>query len=139
MSRRLAREIAFKTLFQYDVGHNEEEPALSSLLDESGLNNDYAAFARELVSGTIAHQAEIDQSISPYLQHWEMDRLAAVDRSILRLATYELLFRDDIPTAVSINEALDLSKAFNSDEAAKFLNGVLDKLAHDRLATKGDA
>jgi N utilization substance protein B len=131
MSRRLAREIAFKTLFQQDIGKNELEPAMTELLAESGLGADHARFARQLASGVLEHEAALDEILSQHLVNWEMSRLAAVDRNVLRLAAYELLYCDDIPVAVSINEALELSKAFNTDESAKFLNGVLDKLARE--------
>ncbi|HHU30714.1 MAG: transcription antitermination factor NusB [Bacillota bacterium] len=131
MSRRLAREIAFKTLFQLDLGKNEIEPTLSGLLAESGISRENAVFARELVNGTAEALAEIDRAISQYLQKWQLERLAAADRNILRLAAYELLYRPDIPAVVSINEALELGKLYHSEEAAKFLNGVLDKLARD--------
>ncbi|HZK25859.1 MAG TPA: transcription antitermination factor NusB [Oscillospiraceae bacterium] len=136
MSRRAAREVAFKTLFQYEQGKNSIEPSLSELLTESGLNPQSALFARELVNGTVDKQEEIDQTISPYLQNWQLERLAAVDRSVLRLAAFELLYREDIPPAVSINEALELCKAYSGEESAKFLNGVLDKLAHTKGGSK---
>ncbi|MBS3898061.1 MAG: transcription antitermination factor NusB [Dethiobacter sp.] len=139
MSRRLAREIAFKALFQEDVGKNCLEPVFTELLTESGLSGDHALFARQLAEGTLLHLAEIDNILAKYLVNWEFGRLAAVDRSVLRLATYELLYCADIPTAVSINEALELSKLFNSDESAKFLNGVLDKLARDQEGGKEES
>lgn len=136
MSRRVAREIAFKTLFQYDQGKNEAEPFLTSLLAESGLNSNQAAFARELALGAIAKLEELDEIIRPYLQNWQLERLPAVDKNILRLAVYELIYRADIPIAVTINEALELCKIYHDEEAAKFLNGVLDKLARGRAAAK---
>ncbi|MFW0861774.1 MAG: transcription antitermination factor NusB [Dethiobacter sp.] len=136
MSRRQARELAFKALFQEDVGKNGLEPALTELLTESGLSGDHAFFTRQLAEGTLLHLEEIDNQLAKYLVNWEFGRLAAVDRSVLRLATYELLYCADIPTAVSINEALELSKLFNSDESAKFLNGVLDNLSRDQEGGK---
>ncbi|MBS3887152.1 MAG: transcription antitermination factor NusB [Dethiobacter sp.] len=139
MSRRLAREIAFKVLFQEDVGKNGLEPVFTELLTESGLGRDHALFARQLAEGTLLHLAEIDNQLAKYLVNWEFGRLAAVDRSVLRLATYELLYCADIPAAVAINEALELSKLFNSDESAKFLNGVLDKLARDQAGSKEES
>ena len=132
MSRRLAREIAFKILFQHDVGKNATEPVFSELIVENGLPQEYVPFAKELTEGTLANMQGIDELLVKYLLNWEFDRLAAVDRNVLRLAVYELLYRDDIPTAVTINEALELSKAYNSEESAKFLNGVLDKLAREK-------
>lgn len=131
MSRRLAREVAFKTLFQYDIGKNELEPALSELLAESGISEESARFARKLVEGTVANQDDIDAVVSRCLVNWTLPRLAGVDRSILRLAAFELLYMDEIPSAVTINEALEISKIFNNDEAPKFLNGVLDKIARE--------
>lgn len=132
MSRRVAREIAFKTLFQYDIGKNETEPTISQLIEENGLEGADVLFARDLVKGTLQNLDKIDGVLMTYLQKWELNRLAAADRNVLRLAAYELMYREDIPAAVSINEALDLSKAYHDEEAAKFLNGVLDKLAQDR-------
>ncbi len=139
MSRRLARELAFKALFQEDVGKNGLEPALTELLTESGLSGDNAFFTRQLAEGTLLYLEDIDNQLAKYLVNWEFGRLAAVDRSVLRLATYELLYCADIPTAVSINEALELSKLFNSDESAKFLNGVLDKLSRDQEGGKEES
>ena len=136
MSRRLAREIAFKILFQHDVGKNETEPVFSELVEENGLHQDYVPFAKELAEGALANMQVIDELLNKYLMNWEFDRLAAVDRNVLRLAAYELLYRDDIPTAVTINEALELSKAYNSEESAKFLNGVLDKLAREKKGSE---
>jgi N utilization substance protein B len=132
MSRRLAREIAFKALFQQDMGKNELEPALTDLLSESGLSAEYALFARELAEGAAANLSEIDRTLSRYLVNWEFSRLAAVDRNVLRLAAFEILCRDDIPDVVAINEALDLSKTFNNEEAVAFLNGVLDRLSKEK-------
>ncbi|HHX75193.1 MAG TPA: transcription antitermination factor NusB [Firmicutes bacterium] len=137
MSRRLAREIAFQTLFQRDLGRNETEPALSLLAAESGLGGEYVDFARELVEGAVREQETIDRAISRYLQRWELNRLAAVDRALLRLAAYELFFFPDIPAAVAINEALELCKRYHSEESAKFLNGVLDKIARERSGNGG--
>ncbi len=137
MSRHLARETAFKTLFQLDFNNNEVEPTLSSLLEESGLNGEHAAFARSLVDGTIKNRESIDMLLTPYLVNWELSRLAVVDRNVLRLATYEILYREDVPNVVAINEALEISKIFHSEEAAKFLNGVLDKLARDHGSGNG--
>ena len=136
MSRRAAREIAFKTIFQVEQGRNDSEPTLSILLSDSGLSWQSALFARELVSGTLEKQQEIDQTIIPYLQNWRLERLAAVDRSVLRLAAFELLYRTDIPPAVAINEAIELCKAFSGEESAKFVNGVLDRLACHRRGSK---
>ncbi|NLM52546.1 MAG: transcription antitermination factor NusB [Firmicutes bacterium] len=139
MSRRVAREIAFQTLFQHDIGKNEPEPTLTNLAEENGLNEKDAQFARDLVMGAIANLAALDQAVSECLHNWQLQRLAAVDRNILRLCAYELLFCHETPVAVAINEALELSKAFSSDESSKFLNGVLDRLAQQRVHRGGES
>jgi N utilization substance protein B len=92
------------------------------------------AFAQELVRGTWDHRAEIDALLEQATEHWQLQRLAAVDRNILRFATYEILYREDIPPAVSIDEALEVAKKFSMRESAAFINGVLDRVA--RLAGK---
>lgn len=132
MNRHLAREVAFKTLFQLDIGQNEVEPTLSDLLAESGLSGKFALFARELIEGTVANLAVIDQLLSQYLVNWQFARLAAVDRNVLRMAAYEIMYREDIPDVVAINEALEISKTYNSEEAVGFLNGVLDRLSREK-------
>jgi N utilization substance protein B len=114
------------------MGKNELEPALTDLLAESGLSGEYAYFARELAEGTVAKLAVIDRTLSQYLVNWEFARLAAVNRSVLRLAAYEILYREDIPDVVAINEALELSKTFNSEESVAFLNGLLDRLSKEK-------
>jgi len=85
-------------------------------------------FAQELVDGTIAHQDEIDQKIAAFAQDWSIGRMANVDRNVMRLATYEILFRTDIPGRVSLNEAIELAKRFGGEESAKFVNGILDRV-----------
>ncbi len=85
-------------------------------------------FAEELVRGVIAHHREIDPLIAQYAENWEIDRMGTVDRNAMRIAVYEMLFRDDIPPVVSINEAVELAKAYSSVESGKFVNGILDRI-----------
>jgi N utilization substance protein B len=85
-------------------------------------------FAEELARGVIAHHAAIDPLISKHAENWEIDRMGTVDRNAMRIAVYEMLYRDDIPPVVSINEAVDLAKAFSSIESGKFVNGILDRI-----------
>lgn len=130
MSRRLAREVAFKAIFQRDVGRNAMEPTLSHLIAEEGLSKDSARFARELAEGAAQNQEKLDELISAHLANWTLKRLASVDRNILRLAAYEILSCPDTPVAVIINEALEIGRLYHDEESAKFINGVLDKIAH---------
>lgn len=134
MSRRLAREVAFRALFQIDIGKCRAELALSHSLADFRLKKEEEQFLRELVVGSADNQQFLDQLIKSHLVKWEIDRLSAVDRNLLRLALYEILFRPDIPYAVSINEALELAKKYGSTgEAVGFINGVLDKAVGEAI------
>lgn len=128
MSRRLARDVAFRALFQVDVGKCRAELALKHSLEGFNLSIDEEEFIRETVDGVIGYRLFLDEMISKHLVKWELDRLSAVDRNLLRLALFEIFYRDDIPPAVSINEALELAKKYGSTaEAVGFINGVLDR------------
>ena len=87
------------------------------------------AYARFLVSGIQAHQAEIDELIARYADRWSIDRMPVIDRNVVRMAVFELLWCDDVPVAVAINEAVELAKAFSTDDSGRFVNGVLGRIA----------
>ncbi len=128
MSRRLAREIAFKALYQVDIGKCRPELALKHSLEGFKLSSDEEQFVRDLVTGTDANLPVLDDLIKKHLVRWDLDRISAIDRNLLRLALFEIIHRPDIPYAVSINEALDLAKKYGSTgEAVGFINGVLDR------------
>ena len=130
LSRRSAREAAFKALFQIDIGKSTTEQALRYNLQGLKLTESEARFTREIVEGTHRQQPELDRLIQKYLVHWELQRLCAVDRNLLRLALFEILHRPDIPDAVAINESLELAKKNGSSEdAVAFVNGLLDRVA----------
>jgi transcription antitermination protein NusB len=131
MNRRQAREYALKMLFQHDfVGNRTSPECAGDQWFEQKANDDLRKFARELVSGTLKHLEEIDRVVQEAAEHWDMGRMAAVDRNILRCAVYEILFKSDIPAAVTINEALEIAKKYSSLESVSFINGLLDKIAH---------
>lgn len=90
-----------------------------------------ADYARELVSGIVSHLDQLDERIASTAENWTLDRMPIVDRNIIRLATYEIAFCDDIPTGVAINEAVEMAKAFGTDESPKFVNGVLGRIASE--------
>ena len=92
-----------------------------------------------MIRGTIENCAEIDLLIQKYLQNWDFHRVAVVDRNILRLATYEMLHREDIPPVVSINEAVDIAKKFSTQDSGKFVNGILDKVKGELMRSARDA
>ncbi|SHK06800.1 transcription antitermination factor NusB [Desulforamulus aeronauticus] len=127
MGRRQARETALQILFQIDVGKNEPNFAIKNTAEEFGAGPQELEFARQLVIGTLEHIEEIDQMISRVSKEWQLNRMANVDRNIMRLALYEMKFRQDIPSSVSINEAVELAKIFSSSDSAKFVNGILGK------------
>ncbi len=134
MSRRLTREISFRALFQTDIGRSNPRLALKYAMDGFKLSQRDEELARELVQGTIEHQATIDEVITKNLVKWELSRISAVDRNLLRLALFEILYRPDIPNAVSINEALELAKKYGSGgDAVAFINGLLDRVVGEAL------
>jgi transcription antitermination protein NusB len=128
LSRRLARDIAFRALFQIDIGKCRAELALKHSFVGFSLTAEEITFVNELVTGTDSKKVLLDELISKHLVKWELERISAVDRNLLRLALFEILYRPDIPYAVSINEALELAKKYGSTgEAVGFINGVLDR------------
>jgi transcription antitermination protein NusB len=156
--RREARERAVQFLFQYDLNApenldraldqfwnsqrtavlaQEKGPATwGERLDVPPPTTDEAAtrlFAEPLIRGAIEHRDELDRMISKYTKNWDLRRIATVDRNVLRLAIYEMLYREDIPPVVSINEAVDIAKKFSTQESGKFVNGILDRVKKDIL------
>ena len=138
MKRRKARECALQALFRAEFTKDKpDRDALKSLCDDT--DDEVYWFFVELVEGTLEHLAEIDAAIKEAAEHWAIDRMAAVDRNILRAATYEILYRMDIPPAVSINEAIEIAKKYSAVESASFINGILDNISKraKRAATTG--
>jgi N utilization substance protein B len=130
MKRRKAREYALQILFQTDfTGKKSDGEALREFWSAKKENADVRKFTEDLVKGTLDKIEEIDAVIEKVTENWLLKRMAAVDRNILRFAAYEILYRKDIPAAVTINEALEIAKKYSSSESASFLNGVLDRLA----------
>ena len=127
MSRRTSREFALQGLFQIDVVSADVQDAISHVLDQEGAEVD-PLFVRDLVSGTVSHQAMIDELLAKYSVGWDLSRMANVDRNVLRMAVYEMLFHAETPSTVVINEAIDLVKGFSTPESGKFVNGILAKI-----------
>lgn len=126
--RTLARQAALQALYQWDVQGDAFAAQLDRFLQEWAKAPDVADFARELVEGVRVCLPELDKAISGVARNWSLDRMPVVDRTILRLGVYELLYRDDIPANVSINEAIDLAKKFSTKDSGAFVNGVLDHI-----------
>jgi N utilization substance protein B len=127
-NRHLARTIAMQTLFAWDFNGQKKEN-IDELIEENFANfapqfNDHG-FVKETVNGVIAHLEDIDNDIRKYATEWPLEQIVIVDRNILRIGIYELLFNDNIPPRVAINEAIEIGKAFGGDASGKFVNGVL--------------
>ncbi len=132
--RHLAREAALQMLYQWEVGRVPPEEAIARHWqieqEEPALEGASRRFAEDLAEGTIAHLPAIDARIEAQAQHWRLERMAVVDRLILRMAVYEFLFRPDTPRAVVIDEAIELARTFSEQDAVRFVNGVLDGIHH---------
>ena len=127
--RRKARELALQLLYQLDVqGEDDPEPHFDDFWLRHPVDREARDFAESLVRGTKRHEAEIDGLISRYAENWELERMAVVDRNILRQGIFELLWATAIPPKVAINEALEVAKKFSTHESSRFINGILDRI-----------
>lgn len=128
--RSRARELAAKFLYQGDLNgaSDIDDAELAAFLKEATDNSEVAAFAAELIRGYWQQRQTIDQRIEEVSHHWKLDRMAVIDRNIIRLGAYELMFRTDVPALVTINEAIELAKKFSTNKSGPFVNGVLDSL-----------
>jgi len=132
MRRRRAREYALQILFQIDFkGREVSSNDFEDFWSDKDEVEDVKKFAEDIVKGTIKSLDEIDSKLEKAAENWVLKRMAAVDRNILRFAAYEILYRKDIPSAVTINEAIEIAKKFSSSESAPFINGLLDRLAKE--------
>lgn len=130
-SRRDAREFAVQLLFQLDFNPGEIEPVLGAFWPERKTTAKTREFVEQLVKGVVANRPAIDSAIEKCAQNWSLARMAGVDRNIIRLAVYEMIFREDIPHPVSINEAVAIAKAMGDVGSGRFVNGVLDRVRRD--------
>lgn len=128
MSRRQARERALQVLFQIDLGNVEPNEAFSKVDESLGRLKKNEEFAQQLVKGTLANLRSIDRVIVGISKDWNIKRMANVDRNIMRLALFEILYCKDIPNNVSVNEAIELGKVFGSEQSGKFINGILGRV-----------
>lgn len=146
-TRRSARELAFQVLYGLCFSPAPDRAALwrqfvlsphNAGMSEADLESEPSGFAWELVDGVWGHRAELDEAIGRYAHNWRVDRLGRIELTILRLALFELLMRDDVPPKVAINEALELAREFGDEKARAFLNGILDAAAR-AAASRGAA
>lgn len=137
-ARRLARERALQMLYQWEVGREDLQEVFATFprLQPDRLDDQHEAFVQALVRGTAARLGEIDPLIDARADNWRLERLAVVDRLVLRLAVFEMLEWPDTPPVAIINEALELARAYSGEAAVKFVNGVLDAVRRDVEATR---
>jgi N utilization substance protein B len=128
-TRHKARTIALQALYEVDSAARPAGTVVARLLAESKLSEENAAFVRELVAGTIQHRDEIDRNVQKFAPAWPVEQIAMIDRNILRLAIFEILFDNKVPVKVAISEAVELAKTFGSESSAKFVNGVLGSVS----------
>ena len=128
MGRRLARELALKILYRYEEGDTNLSGVMTAVLNSKNYTEDDKTFCRRLICKTIERLDEIDTNIMAVLKNWEYDRISVIDRIILRLGTCEVLYFQDIPAQVSINEAIELGKKYGGGDSGRFINGVIDAI-----------
>ena len=138
MKRRRAREYALQLLFQLELAGSElNNDILQEFWEGNDEDRDIKEFTYNIVKNTRDNIKTIDEAIKKAAAHWSVDRMAVIDRNIIRAATYEMLYRTDIPPQVAINEALEIAKKYSTEDSAPFINGILDKIARSQSATAG--
>jgi N utilization substance protein B len=126
--RRRARELAMQALFYMDVHHNASPQMLQRFCDNFIPPQKARPFFLKLVNGVLESQPQIDALIEHFSKNWRINRMACVDRNVMRIAVFEMLFCQDIPPKVSINEAIDVGKKFGTEESGAFINGIIDRI-----------
>ena len=130
--RTQSRECALQILYQNEI-NPEPMPEILRLFwnqQDEAFSDEVRVFAEKLALGVMENQLEIDKVLEKYADNWELSRMAMIDRNVMRLATYELLYLADVPPKVTLNEAVNLAKKFSQEESGKFVNGILDKINH---------
>ncbi len=137
-SRRKSRELAMQALFFMDAGRNDSEEMFELFCKNFKPPEKSFDFFFKIVKGVIASKSEIDSLIERHSSNWKISRMPRVDRNVMRVAVYELLFCEDIPPKVSINEAIEVAKKFGTDDSGAFINGILDGIRITRASEKRD-
>src|SRR5699024_487982 len=124
MNRHKAREKALQILFQLDINELDPIKAMEDIAETTAIDS----FLETVVKGVSTYKQELDDTINTTLENWSIDRIASVEKTILRIATYEVKYLEDIPVGVSINEAIELANSYGDEKSGKFVNGVLSKI-----------
>ena len=128
--RREGRELAFRAAYQADVTGEAPDRCLTEILEQSSAREDVCEFARSLVGTLVAHRADIDEAVSKTARNWPLHRMAATDRSVLRLAAAEILYHTETPVRVALDEAIEIAKKYGMETSGAFVNGILDRIAY---------
>jgi N utilization substance protein B len=137
-NRRRSRECALQMLFQLDITHDARY-LKERYWDDNLVSEPIRDYANELVVGTMEHLPEIDSLLSKYAENWTLSRMGRIDRNVLRLAVFELLYREDIPARVTLDEAIIIAKKFAEESSGAFINGILDKILKEEPRMKKKA
>ena len=129
--RKKSREFALQVLYQLNITKQDVITALTQFEEHFLSHGEADEFLRRLVLGVLEHCPELDRLIEQYSENWRLDRINLIDRNILRMALFELLYCEDIPPKVTINEAIDLGKRFGSEDSGSFINGILDRIQNE--------
>ncbi|MDD4003734.1 MAG: transcription antitermination factor NusB [Elusimicrobiaceae bacterium] len=135
--RRLAREFCLQALYLSDTGRLTREEITSALAESFRLDAPTREFAGLLLAGTIENLPELDRLITEYAKNWSLTRMSAVDRSILRMSVYEIVYGAGTPVPAIIDEAIELAKKFSTENSGSFINGLLDRMKNERIRTAG--
>lgn len=138
-NRTKSREYALQMLYQLDIRHASAEQILQEFWQTLEATEEIKTFANQLFTGTTQQLGEIDPLITRHADNWALERMAVIDRNIIRLGAYELLHASDVPPKVCINEAIELAKRFGDAESGKFINGILDAIHKSHAKTRSDS
>jgi N utilization substance protein B len=134
--RRMVREKVLQALYAYELSKEPIAEVMQNVLEEIRSNRYDFEFAKRLVTEVVQHETEVEQFIKGKVAHWEYDRIALIDRLLLRMGICELLYFPEIPPKVTINESIEVAKVFSTDESGRFINGVLDAIYEDLRTSK---
>lgn len=129
--RRKSRELALQILYQVEMGGQELKSVLALFWKNEEVPDAVREFATQVAEGTYRNRSEIDELIEKHSTHWRIPRMSVVDRNILRLGVYELLYLHEVPTSVTLNEAIEIAKKFGTENSGAFINGILDHIAKE--------
>lgn len=139
MGRRASREAAMKLLYQLEIQKSDRNEQIETALEEESFSDNDKNYIKSIIDGVFENTAEIDKIIENKAMGWKITRLSKIDLSILRIGIYEILYRDDIPFSVSVNEAVELAKKYSNEDAGAFVNGLLAKVSKEDINNAVDA